>query len=182
MLINNGAGGVGNFAIQVAKHFGLKVFTTCSTKNIDYVKKLGADYVIDYTKDDIISKVKELTNGVGLDYWCDSLSGEGASMGLDCLGFRGELIIMAGSPSNESIKNNLHKNISLHWIFLGLHYTASLEIQRDIKVFGDSLGKLYEDGKLILPDITTINMKEVPSALGEIKKGHVRGKIVAKAW
>jgi NADPH:quinone reductase-like Zn-dependent oxidoreductase len=60
VLIHAGAGGVGTFAIQIAKIFGLWVATTTSTKNIDFVKSLGADEVIDYTRERVSDQVREL--------------------------------------------------------------------------------------------------------------------------
>ena len=58
VLIHAGAGGVGTFAIQIAKILGLYVITTTSTKNIDFVKALGADEVVDYTKEKVIERVR----------------------------------------------------------------------------------------------------------------------------
>ncbi len=59
ILVQGGAGGVAGFAIELAKHLGAHVATTCSTKNIDYVKKLGADVTVDYTKQDFTQVLKD---------------------------------------------------------------------------------------------------------------------------
>ena len=59
VFVQAGSGGVGTFAIQLAKHLGAFVATTTSTKNIDLVKKLGADLIIDYKTEDFETKLKD---------------------------------------------------------------------------------------------------------------------------
>jgi NADPH:quinone reductase-like Zn-dependent oxidoreductase len=70
VFVHAGAGGVGGYAIQIAKHFGAIVTTTCSTRNVEYCRSLGADVVIDYTEGDFAALVKDQ------DYALDLLGGE----------------------------------------------------------------------------------------------------------
>ena len=63
VLIHAGSGGVGTFAIQLAKHVGATVATTTSTANVDLVRRLGADVVIDYRKDDFANELLRLRRG-----------------------------------------------------------------------------------------------------------------------
>lgn len=68
VLIHAGAGGVGTVAIQIAKHLGARVITTCSARNADFVKALGADQVVDYTKnrvDNVVSNVDVILDSLG---------------------------------------------------------------------------------------------------------------------
>ena len=60
MLIHAGAGGVGSFAVQLAKHLGATVAATAGSKNVDFVRSLGADQVIDYTKTDFSTAIKDV--------------------------------------------------------------------------------------------------------------------------
>ncbi|MDE5092335.1 MAG: zinc-binding dehydrogenase, partial [Trichodesmium sp. St18_bin3_1_1] len=78
ILIHGGAGGVGSFALQLAYLAGLEVITTCSQSNFDYVQKLGAKHLIDYKKQDVVIRVKEITNDRGVDAILDTVGSETA--------------------------------------------------------------------------------------------------------
>lgn len=69
-----GAGGVGGFAIQLAKELGLKVFTTASKHNHEWVKSLGADFAIDYHEEDVTKRIMDEINNEGADLIFNTLS------------------------------------------------------------------------------------------------------------
>ena len=100
VLIHAGSGGVGTFAIQLAKHLGATVATTTSTANIDLVKSLGADIVIDYKKDDF---EKVLT---GYDVVLNSLGKDTLEKSLSVLKPGGKLISISGPPDADFAKEN----------------------------------------------------------------------------
>ena len=89
ILVHAGAGGVGGFAIQLAAHAGLKVLTTCSENNADYVRDLGAEVAIDYHTENLKEVVSAVTDGRGVDAILSSLGSEGATQDLDLLAFNG---------------------------------------------------------------------------------------------
>ena len=66
MLIHAAAGGTGQLAVQMAKNQGFKVIGTCSSGKMDIVKQCGADYVVDYNHEDVVERVMDITNGVGV--------------------------------------------------------------------------------------------------------------------
>src|SRR5205085_4517221 len=92
ILIQGGAGGVAGFAIQLAKHIGATVITTASAKNHDYVRRLGADRVIDYTKEDFSTAVS------GCDVVFDTVGGEVQVKSYAVLKPNGRLVWIAGAP------------------------------------------------------------------------------------
>ena len=99
VLIHAGSGGVGTFAIQLAKHLGATVATTTSTANVDWVKRLGADVVIDYRKDDFETILRDY------DVVLDSLGGEVLEKSLRVLKPGGKLISISGPPDPDFAKD-----------------------------------------------------------------------------
>jgi len=179
ILITAGAGGVGGFAIQLAKLAGLTVITTCSSKNIDHVKKLGADHVIDYTKEDIVARTKEITNGRGVDFWLDMVSPESANMGMNSIAFGGAVIVIQSNPTIP-IGDMFSRQPSIHDIFLGGHHGADIKSQKHLSDIGDAMIKLVKEKKLDTLISEVISLDKVPEALERIKHRHVTGKIVVK--
>src|SRR5213592_441691 len=108
VLIHAGSGGVGTFAIQLAKHVGATVATTTSTANLDWVKRLGADIVIDYRKDDFETILHDY------DVVLNSLGGETLEKSLRVLRPGGKLVSISGPPDPD-----FAKDMGASWI-LGL--------------------------------------------------------------
>src|ERR1700692_1148041 len=99
VLIHAGSGGVGAFAIQLAKHVGAVVATTTSTANLDWVNALGADIVIDYRKDDFATIIRDY------DVVLNSLGGEVLEKSLRVLKPGGKLISISGPPDRDFAKD-----------------------------------------------------------------------------
>lgn len=96
VLIHAGSGGVGSFAIQYAKAKGAYVYTTTSTKNVDWVKELGADRVIDYKKEDYKTVVKDL------DIVFDTLGEEYTTDAFELIKEGGKVTTIVGAPDKET--------------------------------------------------------------------------------
>ncbi|SHN27565.1 NADP-dependent oxidoreductase [Gracilibacillus kekensis] len=109
VLLHAGAGGVGTFAIQLAKHKGAYVSTTASTKNIDFLLSLGADEVIDYTKQDFEDELKDY------DFVLDALGGDILDKSFHVVRDGGTIASIAGQPNQEKAKQ---KNIKADFIWL----------------------------------------------------------------
>ncbi|AIQ48571.1 zinc-binding alcohol dehydrogenase [Paenibacillus sp. FSL R7-0273] len=179
ILIHGGAGGVGGYAIQLAKICGLKVVTTCLGKDIGYVCTLGADEAIDFTKGSVYEEVSDLTNGRGVDYVLNTISPDSATKDLEILAFGGEMVVTAGFPDFSQIRF-YDKGMSLHEIALGAAHTqGDFNAQSNLARIGDHFGSLIAAGTIIPPQITTITMEEIPAYLKKLKEGKITGKVAA---
>ncbi len=180
ILIHGGAGGVGGFGVQLAKNAGKTVFSTASAHNHEYVKSLGADYVIDYREENVVEKVLELTNGRGVDAVLDTVSAKNATDSLDMIAYRGHLAHIAGAPDYTKVKP-FTKVISYHEVALNAaHHIDDMIAQADLAKMGDELLALVAEKKVAPMIESIISLKEVPSALEELSKRHVKGKIITK--
>ncbi|WP_035722402.1 NADP-dependent oxidoreductase [Gracilibacillus boraciitolerans] len=155
-----GAGGVGTFAIQLAKNKGAYVSTTASTKNIDFLLSLGADEVIDYTKQDFEEELKDY------DFVLDALGGDILDKSFNVVGEGGKIATIAGQPDQDKAKQ---KNIKADFIWL-------VPKGEQLKELADLLeqGKLHVEIGHRFP-LTEAGLKQA-HALSE--SHHTRGKIV----
>ncbi|MED1202226.1 zinc-binding dehydrogenase [Heyndrickxia acidicola] len=180
ILIHAGAGGVGGFAIQLAKHAGLTVLTTASSSNHEFVKSLGADYAIDYHKEDFVEKALEITNGTGVELVLDTVDRDNANKSLKALAFNGQIAFIAGPPNVNDAISFAHP-LSFHQIGLGsVHQSNNTREQRKLSEMGNHMLSLLKEGKLNPMVEKIISLEEVPEALAELETRRVKGKIVAK--
>lgn len=180
VFIHGGAGGVGGFAVQLAKLAGKKVFSTASSHNFDYVKSLGADAVLDYRDEQLQEKVLELTDGRGVDAVIDAVSRQSATDSIGMLSFLGHLVFIAGPPEFTAERAVSHA-MSFHRIMLGAAHTSGTDAHRkDLGVMGDAMLALLAEGKLSSMLKEVISLMEVPEALTRLADRHVKGKIVAR--
>lgn len=180
ILVHAGAGGVGGFAIQLAKNAGLTVLTTASSANHEYVKSLGADYAIDYRDEDFAEKALEITNRVGVDLVLDTVGRDNADKSLKALAFNGQIAFIAGPPNvNEAI--SFAHPLSFHQVALGsVHQSNNFREQRTLTEMGDMMLSLLQEGKIKPMVDKIISLEEVPEALAELSTRRVKGKIVAR--
>lgn len=169
VLIHAGAGGVGSFAIQLSKMCGCFVYTTCSSYNHDLVKKLGADIVIDYKKEDFVQTVLEHTEGKGVDVVFDTVGGETLTKSLDVTKNFGRVASIVRVPSK--LEKAFFKNITIHPVFV---QSGRYKL--------DAIRNLM-DREQIKPVIDSVfSLSEVAKAHEKLEKGGVRGKIILKVF
>ena len=167
VLIHAGAGGIGSFAIQLAKAMGAYVFTTCSARNIDLPKSLGADRVIDYHKEDYAQVIHQETAGAGVDLVLDTIGGDTIERSFTILRPSGRLISIVDISQPQNLLAAWDKNVTLHLVF-ATPYGAKL----------DRLRELIERGQIRPVIDSVLPLTEVAEAHKKLEQGGVRGKIV----
>ena len=184
VLIYAGSGGVGTIAIQLAKHLGAYVTATTSTKNVDMVKKLGTDEVIDYTKENFQEQGKQF------DVVYDTLGGEHTLNSFKVLKPGGRVISIAGDLDDITAKQ-LKLNRFIRFL-LSLKVKKVINTASKLDAFyrfhlmspnGNQLQKLAElyESEIIKPIIDkTYIFEESIQALKYLSKGHAKGKVVVQ--
>jgi NADPH:quinone reductase-like Zn-dependent oxidoreductase len=164
VLINGASGGVGTFAVQIAKSFGAEVTGVCSTRNIDMVRSLGADHVIDYTQEDFTQ------NGERYDLIFDAVAKSSFS---DCQ--------HALSPTGVYITTEFSPLLTLQgqWISMtGNKKMVPLPPKPPSKKDLVFLKELLENEKVTPVIDKSYTLSELADALRYLEKGHARGKVV----
>jgi NADPH:quinone reductase-like Zn-dependent oxidoreductase len=169
VLINGAAGGIGTFAVQIAKSFGADVTGVCSTKNVDMVRSLGADRVIDYTHDDFTH------DGQRYDVLLDNVGNRPLSAFRRVLAPRGKCV-MAGAPKQLwAVLARVLKAFA--WSpFLRQKFTFFIA-----KVNKDDLTVLCElmKAEKMIPVIDKCyQLSETADAIAYVEQGHARAKVV----
>ncbi|RQW19581.1 zinc-binding alcohol dehydrogenase [Rhodobacteraceae bacterium CH30] len=180
ILIEAAAGGVGGFAVQMAKALGARVIATASSHNADYVASLGADAVIDYRSEDVVARVRELTGGAGVDAVLDGIGGETAHRDLQLMKFGGQFASLLGLPDTAGI-NLFARAPGIHVIALGGAWiSGDLNAQRDLARMGDEVLAMLQQNRIAPLPIEVIppDAALLSAALHRQLAGRVRGKLV----
>jgi NADPH2:quinone reductase len=115
-LVHAGASGVGTAAIQLARSIGARIVVTASTGKVEACQALGADLVVDYTRDDFVEAVEAFTGGKGVDVVIDVIGGDYVDRNLRCAGVTGRVIqvgLMGSGVANVSVGMLLQKRLQL---------------------------------------------------------------------
>jgi NADPH:quinone reductase-like Zn-dependent oxidoreductase len=171
VLINGAAGGVGTFAVQLARCFGADVTGVCSTRNVDLVRSLGARHVVDYTREDFTK------NGVQYDLIFDSVGNHSLSDRRRALAAEGTLVLV-GAPDKEPWLGPLASILGAvalsPFVSQKLRPIVARPNQEDWRVLRDFL----ESGRVTPVIDRTYPLRQVPEAIRYLEEGHARGKVV----
>ena len=174
LLIEGAAGGVGSFAVSFAHAAGIRTAGTCRHANIDYVRGLGADIVIEYERADVVAEIRRwLPKGV--DAVVDCYSGGHKTELLDALAPGGRLIVVATLTQDAdivSLKASAQKR-GLDVRLMLMDYTS---LQADMLAI-----RRFMDGRRVpLPEIQTYPLERAAEALETVRTGGGRGKVAVR--
>ena len=178
LLIGGGSGGVGGFAVQIAKAIGVRtIVATCSAKNRDYVKSLGATHLIDYRTEDIVQRVQEITDGRGVTRALDTVGGDNDIPLANALCYEGELVEIAGLARPKEYEQAFERSLTFHQLaFGGAH--GRTDTEQRITQAGIECSRRLESGDIQVPRKRIITLEETGAALKELLSGRTVGKVV----
>ena len=171
VLIIGAAGAVGSFAVQLAKAFGAQVTGVASTPQVDLVRSIGADEVIDYTRADVTDGTRQW------DLILDTAGHRSLSQLRRALTPKGTLVIVGSEGRGRwlgGFDRSLRAPVLSRFVGQRLRMLASKPRQDDLVV----LAELIEGGKLTPVIDRTYPLREVPEAIRQLEQGHTRGKLV----
>jgi len=171
VLINGASGGIGTFAVQIAKALGAEVTAVASTRNLDLVKSIGADHVIDYTKEDFTR------SGQHYDFILDNVSNHSLSDLRRALTPTGTLIPNGGNFGNRWLASGgriVRGTVLFRFGSQKLgNFLVSMKKHEDL----DFLKELIEAGKVTPVMDRTYPLSETAQAIAQVGGGHLRGKV-----
>jgi NADPH:quinone reductase len=179
VLIHAAAGGVGQAAVRIAKHYGATVIATASASKHDVVRRLGADHVIDQA--DLVAEVRRLTGGRGVDIVLESVGGDTFRQSVEVARRVTGKVVVIGAAAGESSISNWELNFKHPVHVIGQHLTTT--IQHAPELFAEVLEELDE---LIKAGVyppgrpTVYDLADGPKALAELEARATVGKLALK--
>jgi len=170
VLINGASGGIGTFAVQIAKSLGAQVTGVCSTRNVDLVRSIGADHVIDYTQEDFTR------SGQRYDFILDNVANHSLSDLRRAVTPTGALVPNGGGFDNRWFASGgrvIRANVLKRSVDRRLRPFLLSPKLEDLVV----LKELIEAGKITPVMDRTYPLSETPQAIGHVGEGHAQGKV-----
>ena len=171
VLVIGASGGVGTYAVQIAKSYGAEVTGVCSTRNLEMVRSIGADHVIDYTKDDIHE------GGQRYDVILDTAGSRSLSILRRALTHDGTLVIIGGEGGGNwfgAVGRTLKAVLLSPFVKQRLRAYVASPNKEDL----ETLTGLIESGEVTPVIDRTMEFAEIPEALSYLGEGHTQGKVV----
>jgi NADPH:quinone reductase-like Zn-dependent oxidoreductase len=171
VLVNGAAGGVGTFAVQIAKEMGATVTGVCSTRNLDLVRSIGADDVIDYTREDFSRRDEKF------DVVVDTVGNRSLTALRRALKPKGTLVAAGGGKGKWIKPLSLFLKVMVVSRFVRQQHLRATMANVTTEDLG-ALAALVASGKVVPVVDRTYSLDEIPVALDYLEQGHARGKVV----
>jgi len=171
VLVNGAAGGVGTFAVQIAKSFGATVTGVCSARNVDMVRSIGADQVIDYTQEDFTKSAQRY------DIILECVGNHSFSECRRVLNPKG-ILVMVGAPSDASILGMLVGLVGALALACLVSQKMTFFIARVNQQDLTAVSELMASGKVMPVIDRRFRLSEAREAFRYMEEGHARGKVI----
>jgi NADPH:quinone reductase-like Zn-dependent oxidoreductase len=173
VLINGASGGVGTFAVQIAKAYGAEVTGVCSTRNLELVRGIGADHVIDYTREDFTR------GGQRYDLIIDTV-GNRALLDIRRVLTPAGIFVGVGGESNDNWIGPITRMIDARMLAPFVKQKLAMFLAELNPADLTTLADLMRAGKLTPVIDRRYPLTEVPDAMRYLEKGHARGKVIIR--
>jgi len=179
VLVHAGAGGVGHVAIQLAKIKGARVITTVSTaEKAELVKSLGADEVILYSQENVVERVKTLTDGQGVDLVLDTVGADVFSQSIPLTAHFGRIVTLLAVDQVDLSEARV-RNVSISFELMLTPLLRHLDKARDQHVvILKQCADLINAGELQVYVEQVMPLAEASQAHSKVEQGHGKGKVV----
>jgi len=174
VLINGASGGVGTFAVQIAKSFGAEVTGVCSTRNVEMVQSLGADHVFDYTKEDYTESERHY------DLIIDMVGNHSLSANKRVLSPEGKFVIIGGPKGNwlGPVMGPIKALVLSPFVDQEFGMMMARMDGEDLTI----LGEFMQSGEMTPVIDRSYSLSEVAAAIRYSEEGHARGKIIIDVY
>ena len=171
VLVNGASGGVGTFAVQIAKALGAEVTGVCSTRNVDTIRSIGADHVIDYTSEDFTQSDRRydlVLDVAGSRSWSE----------LKRVLEPQATVVLVGAPKGNRVLGPLSHIVKVRVAALGSGHKVVFFVAKFNKADMEVLRDLLAAGTMTPIIDTQYELSEIADALRYLGEGHARGKVV----
>jgi NADPH2:quinone reductase len=179
LLVHAAAGGVGSAAVQLGKAAGARVIAVVgSAGKAEVASSLGADVVVDRSREDFVAVVKDVTGGRGADVVYDPVGGAAFTGSTKCVAFEGRIVVVgftSGEIPSPALSHALVKNYSIVGLHWGLYRTLGIDLVHEAYA---ELARLSDEGKISPLVSERIALDAVPDALQRLAAGTTTGRVV----
>jgi NADPH2:quinone reductase len=165
VLIHGGAGGVGSIAVQLAKAMGATVYTTCRGGDVAFVRELGADHAIDFTRQNYTEEIARLTDKKGVNVVLDTIGGMTLSQSPHVLSDAGRVVTFVDLATPQNLAAAWGVNAEYHFVFT-----------RQNRGKLQALKTLLESGRIRPVIGASFSLEQIPQAHTALERGEVNGK------